>query len=65
MSRKYPKQLAVRDERTPIPVLHFTARIIIAGQVIVHRIEATSRAGALLQLRCLEKHASFALLEEH
>jgi hypothetical protein len=65
MSTRYPKQLLARDEETPIPAFHFTARIVIAGQVIVHRIEAPSRARALLQLRGLEKHASFELLEEH
>jgi hypothetical protein len=65
MSTKYPKQIGVRVQDPPIPALHFTARIVIAGQVIVHRIEAPSRARALLQLRCLEKHASFELLEEH
>jgi hypothetical protein len=51
--------------RKAIAVLHFTVRIVIAGQVIVRRIDATSRATALLQLRCLKKHAAFALLEEH
>jgi hypothetical protein len=48
-----------------MPVLHFTARITVAGQVLVVRIDATSRETALRQLRCLKKHASFALLEEH
>jgi hypothetical protein len=48
-----------------MPMLHFTARIIIAGQVIVVRINAPSRATALRQLRGLKEHASFALLEEH
>jgi hypothetical protein len=53
------------EEDTPEPALHFTARIIIAGQVLVVRIDARSRATALLQLRCLKKHASFSLLEEY
>jgi hypothetical protein len=44
---------------------HFTARIMIAGQVIIVRIDATSRATALLQLRGLKKQASFVLLEAH
>jgi hypothetical protein len=46
-------------------MLHFTARIIIAGHVVVVRIDAPSRAKALRQLHCLKKHASVALLEAH
>jgi hypothetical protein len=65
MSTKSPKQVALREEEAPIQLMHFTARITVGGQVIVHRIDASSRASALLQLRCLERQASFALLESH
>jgi hypothetical protein len=48
-----------------VQTLHFTARITIAGQVIVVHTDAPSRATAIRQLDWLKKNAAIALLENH
>jgi hypothetical protein len=63
--RMAPRVLPTRRRKRETRALHFTARITIAGHVIVVHTDAPSRAIAIRQLHWLKKHASIALLEEH